>query len=449
MYRSFFGLNKLPFKISPDLGFFYKQASREEIARALIYSIERGDGIIKIVGEVGVGKTTLLSLIAENLPPHFRKIYVNSPNLSPLDFLRFVCAELSLEVSVQANKSDLLKHLNNYLIEEYTQGRRVVMLVDEAQSMTLDTLEQVRLLGNLETQQDKLLQIVLFGQPELDVTLADIRIKPLKDRIACNVYIPALDAEEVMRYLNYRMRVAGYLDQDLFNTKLSKKIQKYTKGLPRSINLVADKLLMIAFSQGSHVLKAKHFKSLDIEPVEVQPKSSRRWVLIVSIVLIVLALGYSWFLTQKSNPFLNILNLSDYSKEAVSDPLKEAVQKLSDTVNLSTVLMPKSYKLLKVPSKQIANFNTQWSLLTSAKKGKTEGRGLPFFEIRAANQKNGYEYGLLSCPSTLSAADLSETKKRLQITLSKSEVVKVTSSGNLKLMESNRYDVMPIQRDKG
>ncbi|RUM90396.1 MAG: hypothetical protein DSZ27_09165 [Thiomicrospira sp.] len=294
MYCSFFGLQKLPFKISPDLSFFYKHASRDDIVQALQYSVERGDGIIKVVGEVGVGKTTLLRLLAEKLPSHYQKVYISSPNLSSLDLLKFICSELNLKTEQISTKLDLINLLNSFLIEEYRQGRRVVMLIDEAQSMTIDTLEEIRLLGNLETEADKLLQMVLFGQPELDVTLKDSRIKPLKDRIACQISIPSLNPEEVMRYLNYRMRVAGYMGQDLFNLTVSKKIQKLTQGLPRSINLLADKLLMVAYSKGNHKLQLKHFKTLDPQ----YSNRSLQWGLSAILLITMIVLGWNLYVTR-------------------------------------------------------------------------------------------------------------------------------------------------------
>lgn len=289
MYCSFFGLKKLPFKISPDLSFFYTQADRDDIRHAIQYSIERGDGIIKVVGEVGVGKTTLLRLLAEKLPESYRKIYISSPNLSAKDLLKFICTDLQISILVSDTKLDLMNRLNQFLLSEYAENRRVVMLIDEAQAMTLDTLEEVRLLGNLETGEDKLLQIVLFGQPELDATLNDPRVKPLKDRIACHVAIPALNAEEVMQYLNYRMRIAGYMDQDLFTLKLARRIQQLTEGLPRSINLLADKLLMVAFSKGDHRLKMQHFKTLT--PEHLLPRVSSGWQTLRRIALVVLVIG--------------------------------------------------------------------------------------------------------------------------------------------------------------
>jgi len=307
MYCSFFGLKKLPFKISPDLSFFYTHAARDDIAHALLYSIERGDGIIKVVGEVGVGKTTLLRLLAEKLADSYQKIYISSPNLSSIDFLKFICSELRIETLASDTKLDLMNRLNQFLLSEYAQNRRMVMLVDEAQAMTLDTLEEIRLLGNLETGEDKLLQIVLFGQPELDLTLNDPRVKPLKDRIACSVAIPALKAEEVMQYLNYRMRVAGYMGQDLFTLKLARRIQQLTQGLPRSINLLADKLLMVAFSKGDNKLKPQHFKNLLSEydlPSMATGKPFKRkggWMMVAIVALVaiitvvLLPIKVTWF----------------------------------------------------------------------------------------------------------------------------------------------------------
>lgn len=301
MYRSFFGLKELPFKISPDLSYFYKQASREEITDALLYSILRGDGIVKVVGEVGIGKTMILRMVAEKLPKNYQKIYISSPNLSPVDFLKFICSELQIPYANADTKHDLVKRLQTHLIEVYAKGQRVVMLVDEAQSMTLDALEEVRLLGNLETETDKLLQIVLFGQPELDVTLADARIKPLRDRIASELSLPPLNQEEVLLYLNYRMRVAGRLDQDVFNAATAKRIWKITGGFPRAINLLADKLLMAAFSQGDQKIKKKHFKAVGHEASWLTSKRLFNGMKYASFSAIFVLLGWQALVLYQAN----------------------------------------------------------------------------------------------------------------------------------------------------
>ncbi|KUJ72732.1 ExeA family protein [Thiomicrospira sp. WB1] len=264
MYLSYFGLHKWPFKLTPDLGFFFRQASREAVVEALQYAIARGDAVVKVSGAVGVGKTMLLRLLTQRLSGDYQIVYLSAPNLSPMDILRVICAELSITLSGQENKADLLGLIQKALIERYQADQRVVMLVDEAQALTLDALEEIRLLGNLETEWDKLLQVVLFGQPELDKTLEAASMRPLKDRIACNVTVQPLKPKEVKEYLNYRMRIAGYLHSDFFNDQTARKIQKATGGLPRSINLMADKLLMAVFSTEDKRLKPKHFREVGL-----------------------------------------------------------------------------------------------------------------------------------------------------------------------------------------
>ncbi|BCN93936.1 hypothetical protein THMIRHAM_17210 [Thiomicrorhabdus immobilis] len=262
MYQSYFDLKSLPFKTTPDLELFYKNGSREEILEALIYTVTRGDGIIKVTGEVGSGKTMLLRLLASKLPSQFEVVYINSPNLSAMDIVLYICSELKIPISNSDHKFTLTNALNHKLLELHSMGRKVVMLVDEAQSMTYDGLEELRLLSNIETDKHKLLQIVLFGQPELDVAIENPKIRQLKSRISYNIYVPPLSSEDVQAYLNHRMRKCGYTGLDVFGLPISKKIQKITDGLPRNINILADKLLMILFGSGDKVVTDKHLRSI-------------------------------------------------------------------------------------------------------------------------------------------------------------------------------------------
>ena len=190
MYREFFGLKELPFKIVPDLNFFYKDGSREDIVHTIVYSLSRGDGIIKVVGEIGSGKTTLLTLVSKNIPENFIKVNIDSPNLSSIEFLKLLCSELGVSIDRNALKIEIVKSLKSKLVEFHENGKKIILMIDEAQSMTVDTLEEIRLLANLETQTEKLIQILLVGQPELDVTLDDGRLKSLKDRIATTISVP-------------------------------------------------------------------------------------------------------------------------------------------------------------------------------------------------------------------------------------------------------------------
>jgi len=315
MYRKYFSLNSLPFKTTPDLAMFYKHGSRQEILEALLYTVERGDGIIKVTGEVGSGKTMLLRLLASKLPTHFEIIYVNSPNLSSKDILLYICSELDIPYHDKDQKFNLTNSIKQKLVNLHSQGKRVVMLIDEAQSMTFDALEEVRLLSNIETSNDKLLQVVLFGQPELDIALDNEKIRQLKSRISYSMFVPPLSHSEVQTYLNYRMRKAGYDDIDVFGDKVSKKIHSITSGLPRSINVVADKVLMAVFGSGDKFAKPVHLKNLpDLEgksPSNIQSNALFIFILclllgIISYLLYELYLGYEQhsYETTIQNPSL-------------------------------------------------------------------------------------------------------------------------------------------------
>lgn len=284
MYRPYFGLHSLPFKTSPDLSMFYKHGSRQEILDALVYTIDRGDGIVKVTGEVGSGKTMLLRLLANELSANFEIIYINSPNLSATDMLLYISSELAINFERGVHKFDVTNAIKCKLLELHASNRRVVMLVDEAQSMTFDALEELRLLSNLETESDKLLQMVLFGQPELDIALANERVRPLKSRISYNIFVPPLNADEVMAYLNYRVRKSGYSGLDLFDSKVSKKLCKLSSGLPRTINVIADKALMATFGANDTTVKSKYLTALD--DTEFNRVSSKKIVLITFVGLV-------------------------------------------------------------------------------------------------------------------------------------------------------------------
>lgn len=258
MYRPFFDLTDLPFRSTPDLDYFYKDADREELVSAILYSLDRGDGIIKVIGEVGSGKTTLLRRLSQTLSENYQIVYINSPNLSAHDILFFICHEFGISLSPQEPKFFLISKLRDFFIQQHAMGRQPLILVDEAQAMPLETLEEIRLLLNLETDQHKLVQIVLFGQPELDVILSKPEIRQFQSRISHSIYLPAFGVQDVKSYLNFRMRKAGYQGKDLFDTRVAKFISKHSKGLPRDIHVLADRALLAAYSEGTKVIKPCH-----------------------------------------------------------------------------------------------------------------------------------------------------------------------------------------------
>lgn len=260
MYLEHFGLSEPPFRITPHTDFFFDGADRGATLEALIYAILNDEGIVKVSGEVGSGKTMLCRVLMERLPAQVETIYLTTPSLGRDEILYAIADELRLEFS-QGRMSVALRELQEHLIRLYGEGRRVVVLIDEAHAMPEETLEQVRLLSNLETSRHKLLQIVLFGQPELDDALAQPSLRQLKDRITHSFRMRPLSEAEVARYLSFRMRAAGYRGPDVFTPKAVALIARASDGLTRRINILADKSLLSAFSADTHAITARHARA--------------------------------------------------------------------------------------------------------------------------------------------------------------------------------------------
>jgi MSHA biogenesis protein MshM len=260
MYLEHFGLNEPPFRITPHTDFFFDGADRGATLEALIYAILNDEGIVKVSGEVGSGKTMLCRVLMERLPGQVETIYLTTPSLGRDEILYAIADELRLVFS-QSRMSVALRELQEHLIRLYAEGRRVVVLIDEAHAMPEETLEQVRLLSNLETSRHKLLQIVLFGQPELDEALARPTLRQLRDRITHSFRMRPLSEAEVARYLSFRMRAAGYRGPDVFTPKAVALLTRASDGLTRRINILADKSLLSAFSSNAHSITPRHARA--------------------------------------------------------------------------------------------------------------------------------------------------------------------------------------------
>ncbi len=258
MYLEHFGLQRPPFKITPDTSMFYSGNKRGAALEALKYAIASGEGIIKVVGEVGSGKTMLCRMLEVELGDDIEVVYIANPSLSPENILHVIAFELKLDITAESSKLEVMQAVQNYLLEKHAKSKQVVVFVEEAQSMPIETLEEIRLLSNLETNEYKLLQMVLFGQPELDEKLRTNSIRQLKERITHNFYLDPFPARDVYKYLNFRMRAVGYHGPDLFTTKMAHNIERKSNGLTRRINILADKALLAAFSDGGHDIKSKH-----------------------------------------------------------------------------------------------------------------------------------------------------------------------------------------------
>ena len=244
LYLEHFGLSEPPFRITPHTDFFFDGADRGATLEALIYAVLHDEGIVKVSGEVGSGKTMLSRVLMERLPGHVDTIYLATPSLAADEILHAIADDLQLKLSER--RTVALRELQEHLIRLYGEGRRVVVLIDEAHVMPDDTLEQVRLLSNLESNRHKLLQIVLFGQPELDATLAKASLRQLRDRITHAFRMRPLLQPEVAKYLDFRMRAAGYRGPEVFTARAASMLARASGGLTRRINILADKALLAA-----------------------------------------------------------------------------------------------------------------------------------------------------------------------------------------------------------
>ena len=260
MYESYFGLDETPFGITPNPTFFYPGNTRGEILQGLLYVVAHGEGIIKVTGEVGSGKTMLCRMLEEQLPPHIEAIYLVNPSLSPKEVLFAIAGELGLDPDGKRS-DEVLRELHADLIAKHSAGKQVVLLVEEAQAMPLDTLEEIRLLTNLETARHKLLQIVLFGQPELDEHLNLSRMRQLKERITHSFEVPAMPPGLVPEFLDFRLRAAGYQGTPLFSAPAARLIARASQGIVRRINILADKALMAAYADDARAVEARHARA--------------------------------------------------------------------------------------------------------------------------------------------------------------------------------------------
>jgi len=261
MYQEHFGLSRSPFKITPDTSLFFEGNQRGAALDALLYAIHSGEGIIKVVGEVGSGKTMLCRMLEVRLSNDVDVIYIANPSLSPDNILHVIAHELNLDVNNEMSKVDVMQRIQAHLLKKHASNRQVVLFVEEAQSMPIETLEEIRLLSNLETDQNKLLQMVLFGQPELDEKLSKPQIRQLKERITHSFNLSPFPPDDTLKYLNFRLRAVGYKGPDIFNKKTAGVVKKYSDGLTRRINILADKSMLAAFSEGSHTVTSSHVKS--------------------------------------------------------------------------------------------------------------------------------------------------------------------------------------------
>ncbi|MEJ2513708.1 MAG: AAA family ATPase [Gammaproteobacteria bacterium] len=248
MYASFFGLNEKPFSITPDPRYLYLSRRHAEALAHLIYGVTESGGFIQLTGEVGTGKTTIVRSLLEQLPAHAEVALVLNPRLSAQEFLLTICDELHVQVDQRDSQKAVIDALNRRLLEAHSEGKRVVLIVDEAQNLSADVLEQVRLLTNLETAKQKLLQIILIGQPELRHVLSRSDLRQLAQRVTGRYHLEPLQPDETRAYIHHRLQVAGGR-AEIFSTSAIRALHRSSGGIPRLVNVIADRALLGAWSK--------------------------------------------------------------------------------------------------------------------------------------------------------------------------------------------------------
>lgn len=292
MYQDFFQFQTLPFSLTPNPSFFCQLKGHQEALNTLEFCITSGEGFIKIVGEVGSGKTLLCRKLIESLDEKYITAYIPNPDLSPTEIRRAVAREIGLDPAKLPDQHELLMTIYQYLIALHASGKRIVLLIDEAQALSDEGLETVRLLTNLETEHNKLLQVVLFGQPELDERLNKSHLRQLKQRITFSYRLPLMNREDIDTYLYHRLAVAGYSQGQLFTKKARNLLYKASQGVPRIVNVLSHKSLLVAYGRG---LKQIDHNAVKIAVDDTDSANIIRWkfyfIIITSILIILVMTG--------------------------------------------------------------------------------------------------------------------------------------------------------------
>ncbi len=293
MYLEHFGLREFPFSLTPDTHFFFEYGHYRDALATLLVALRSGEGFIKVTGEVGTGKTLLCRKLLNELDDGFYSAYIPNPLLTPLGLIQAFAEELGLQLVPNESQHRISKAITERLVQLHADGKKVVLLIDEAQAAPDRTLEALRLLTNLETEKRKLLQVVLFGQPELDERLEQHAIRQLRQRITFSYRLPPIDQEGVDAYVNHRLLMAGSNGGIRFAPGATGLLHRYSRGIPRLVNILAHKALMASFGQGQRRISEKHVRAaaVDTEDVEVGASKGNGLTMKLLAVLLVVALA--------------------------------------------------------------------------------------------------------------------------------------------------------------
>ena len=309
MYLEHFGLAEKPFNITPNPQFIFLSKNHKEVFAHLLYGLQSRCGFIEITGEVGAGKTTVLRTLFEQMDDEeFRLAFIFNPSLSADELLLEICRELGLKTGNKKG-AQLLPVINSFLLEENTAGRTVVLVIDEAQNLAAPVLEQIRLLSNLETETDKLIQIILVGQPELADLLGKHNLRQLNQRISIRYHLAPMDGDDSVAYIQHRLQIAGLVEKNIFTDSAMRLIYKHSTGLPRLINILSDRSLLAAYSEDRPVVDRQDVQTAICELRQVRTSARQnffgslpvRLSLFATSALIVVFLVFNYFQSHDQN----------------------------------------------------------------------------------------------------------------------------------------------------
>ncbi len=313
MYTQYFGLNEKPFRITPDPRYLFMSERHSEGLAHLVYGVKDSSGFIQLTGEVGTGKTTLIRTLLTRIPSGVDIALVLNPQLSAIEFMATICEELNIPLPEDKSSSKaLVDTLNQHLLESHANGRRTILLVDEAQNLSTDVLEQIRLLTNLETTKQKLLQIILIAQPELREILSQTNLRQLAQRVTGRYHLEPLSREESERYIDHRLKVAGGLG-NIFEDNAKREVYKLSKGVPRMINVICDRALLGAYSGEVRKVTRQIVRKAAAEVAgETDRGRKTKWLLLPAIgLLAAMAVAGVWAVTRApQNPAVQPVSIS-------------------------------------------------------------------------------------------------------------------------------------------
>lgn len=301
MYQQFFGLTETPFSITPDTSYFYAHGHYSEALNTLLVALRTGEGFIKVTGEVGTGKTLLCRKLLNTVERRFVTAYIPNPMLTPYGLQSAVAEELGLDMSRHYGHHQLLNMITSRLLELSAKGKHIVLCIDEAQAMPTETMEALRLLTNLETEKKKLLQVILFGQPELDECLGEARVRQLKQRITFSYNLKPIQKKNLEQYLRHRLGIAGYKGGQLFDVKSISSLFKASRGIPRLINILSHKAMMAAYGEGSKYVDNKAMLAAikDTEDAQMSSSSSNIGVYAMFSAFAIALAAFLFFILQR------------------------------------------------------------------------------------------------------------------------------------------------------